>query len=65
MPRTIYPTTRPGFFDTKAIAKAKWKQQLAQPSGAAAGLLAGPPTTDVQFHDTKLITLQKILKSLQ
>jgi len=65
MPRTVYPTTRAGWYDTKKIAKDKWLQQLASPSTAAAGLLAEPQTTDVSFHDTALSTFQKILTELQ
>lgn len=62
---TVYATTFPGWHDTKAIAKAKWNQQLQSPSAARAGMIAEPPTTDLKFHDTKLVVLQKILKGLQ
>lgn len=63
--RTIYATTKPTFFDTKAIAKAKMLQQLESPSTASAGLLAYPSTTDNEYRDTEVITLQKILVALQ
>lgn len=62
---TVYATTLPGWHDTRAIAKAKWNQQLAAPSAARAGMIAEPPTTDNKFHDTRLVVLQKILKGLQ
>lgn len=62
---SIYATTRAGWYDTRAIAKAKWLQQLRTPSTTAAGMLAEPQTTSLKFHDTKLITLQKILTDLQ
>lgn len=65
MPETIYETTLPGWHDTKAIAKAKWNQQLQSPSTTRAGMIAEPPTTENKFHDTKLVVLQKILKGLQ
>lgn len=63
--RTIYSTTRAGWSDTRAIAKAKWNQQLTAPSAARAGMIAEPPTTENKFHDTKLIVLQKIITGLQ
>lgn len=63
--RTIYATTKPTWFDTKAITKAKWLQQLNSPSSTSAGMVAEPPTTTLKFHDTKVIVLQKILKALQ
>lgn len=63
--RTIYATTRPGWFDTKAIAKGKMLQQIKDPSSAAAGLLASPDNTNPTSTDTKLRTLQKILVKLQ
>jgi hypothetical protein len=63
--RTVYPTTRAGYFDTRKIAEDKWLQQLQNPTAAAAGTLAEPTTTENEFRDTKLITLQKILTSLQ
>jgi hypothetical protein len=63
--RTIYSTTRAGWFDTLAIAKAKWLQQVKAPSSAASGMLSEPTTTQPQFHDGKLRTVQKILTALQ
>lgn len=63
--KAYYPTTRPGWYDTEAIAQAKWKQQLTNPSSATAGLMANPQNTTNGFYDTKLKTMQKILKALQ
>lgn len=63
--RTIYATTRSGWFDTKAIAKGKMLQQLESPSGVYAGLVSEPDNTDNNYHDTELKSLQKILVALQ
>lgn len=63
--RTVYSTTRAGWFDTGHIAKQKWLQQLRDPSSAAAGLLAEPTSTRPMFHDSKTMTLQKIITKLQ
>lgn len=63
--RTFYSTSRAGWHDTRAIAKAKWNQQLDSPSSARSGMIAEPQNTDNRFHDTKLITLQKIITGLQ
>lgn len=63
--RTIYPTTKPTWYDTKAIAKAKMIQQLETPSSASAGMTAFPENTNNQFYDCEVKTLQRILLSLQ
>lgn len=63
--RTVYSTTRATWHDTKAIAKAKWNQQLQSPSAARAGMIAEPPRTENTFHDTRLVVLQKIITGLQ
>lgn len=63
--RTVYATTKPGFYDTHAIAKGKWLQQLRNPSSTSAGLVAEPDNTQVRFNDTRVRTTQKILKALQ
>lgn len=65
MPRTIYPTTKACWYDTKAIAKGKMLQQLESPSAANAGMLAPPQNTNNQFYDCEVKTLQRILLSLQ
>jgi len=63
--RTVYSTTRAGWYDTKKIAEEKWLQQFQDPSSARAGLLAEPQTTELNPDDSKLQTLQKILTALQ
>ena len=65
MPVTIYATTRPGRYDTRAIAKGKWLQQLASPSAAVAGVLQEPIDLDIKFHDSRLMVIQKILIKIQ
>lgn len=63
---TIYSTTRPRRYDTKAIAKGKWLQLVT--SGATNGGTAAVVTyadTLPRFYDTELITLQKILQDQQ
>lgn len=63
--RTIYPTTRAAWYDTKAIAKQKLLQQLQSPTAAYAGLIAEPDNTENNYQDTELKSLQKILTALQ
>lgn len=65
MPKTIYATTKPGWYDTRAIAKGKWLQQLNSPSNVSAGLVATPDTHNPGHADTKLRVLQKILARSQ
>ena len=65
MPVTIYPTTRAGRYDTRAIAKGKWLQQLNSPSTASAGVLQEPTDLNIKFHDSRLMVLQKIITKLQ
>jgi len=59
---TVYSTTIPRKYDTKAIAKAKWLQKLntgrlADNSGAITF-----EDTSPRYNDTKLLTTQKILQ---
>lgn len=57
-----YSTTKPRKYDTRAIAKGKWLQTKRDgPSDDGSGSITYS-TTENQFHDTKLITLQKILQ---
>lgn len=58
-----FPTTRPRRSDTRWIAKQKWLQVL-NGGGVDGGLDQTIIYEDtlVRFHDTKLITLQKILQ---
>lgn len=59
---THYSTTRPRKYDTKAIAKGKWLQARRDgPSDDGSGSITYPDT-EGRWHDTKLITLQKILQ---
>lgn len=63
---TVYSTTRPRRSDTKFIAKAKWLQLLT--SGATNGGESGVITyadTLPRWHDTRVLTLQKILQQQQ
>lgn len=60
---TIYSTTQPRKYDTKAIAKGKWAQLLA--SGATpstSGVITFEDTLP-RFHDGKVQTIQKILQA--
>lgn len=60
--RANYSTTQPRKYDTKAIAKAKWLQALndgGSDDGSGAIIYSD---TENRWHDTKLITLQKILQ---
>jgi hypothetical protein len=62
----VFSTTRPRRYDTRFIAKAKWLKVLS--SGAVNGGTAGVVTyadTLPRWHDTQLITLQKILQEAQ
>lgn len=59
--KTIYPTTKPGWHDTKAIAKGKWAQQLISPSTVKAGSIDPITDTTPRKGDGQLRTIQKIL----
>lgn len=62
--QTVYSTTRPRKYDTKAIAKGKWLQIT---NGSKASDNSGRidfSTTTTQYYDTELITVQKIIQKL-
>lgn len=60
---TVYSTTKPRWSDTKAITKGKWLQSLRD--GASDGgesQVITYPSTEVFYHDSRKITLDKILQ---
>lgn len=57
-----YSTTQPRKYDTKAIAKGKWLQILRDGSSSDTSGQITFDDTENRYHDTKLITLQKILQ---
>lgn len=58
----VFPNHRPGWYDTLAIAKAKWLAELNQHKAGFEGLTTRYSSTQARDADTKLITLQKILQ---
>lgn len=59
---TIYSTTKPRRYDTVAIAKAKWLQVLRSGASEDSTSFIHYDDTENRFHDTELITVQKILQ---
>lgn len=60
---TIYSTTKPRWSDSKAITKAKWLQSLREGSSdGGESQVITYPDTELRFHDSRKITLDKILQ---
>lgn len=62
--QTVYSTTRPRKYDTKAIAKGKWLQITNGSKSDDGSGRVDYSTTVPTFYDTELNTVQKIIQKL-